>query len=98
MKDCQWIFCLAMDLEKRLSFFCNAPLWRVLIQESNSLNKCEDQTFISFFWGVLEVVTKKGCLKKRVWLWNLLRKVLEGSAGKSKGGDGVEPKHQLCSA
>ena len=46
-----------------------------------------------FFWGVLEVVTEKGCLKKRVWLWNLLRKVLEGSAGKSKGGDGVEPKH-----
>ena len=42
--------------------------------------------------GVLEAVTEKGCLKKRVRLLNLLRKVLEGSAGKSKGGDGVEPK------
>lgn len=48
---------------------------------------------IFFLLGVLEVVTEKGCLKKKVWLWNLLRKVLEGSAGKSKGGDGVEPKH-----
>ena len=45
---------------------------------------------ISFLWGVLEVVTEKGCLKKKVWL---LQKVLEGSAGKSKGGDAVEPKH-----
>lgn len=48
---------------------------------------------ISFLCRVLEVVTEKGCRKKKVWLWNLLRKVLEGSAGKSKGGDGVEPKH-----
>ena len=57
------------------------------------MNESEDQTFISFLWGVLDVVTKKGCLKKKVWLWYLLRKVLEGSAGKSKGSDGVEPKH-----
>ena len=48
---------------------------------------------ISFLWGVLEVVTENGCLKKKVWLWNLLQKVLEGSAGKSKGGDSVEPEH-----
>ena len=48
---------------------------------------------ISFLWGVLDEVTEKGCLKKKVWLWNLLQKVLKGSAGKSKNGDGVEPKH-----
>ena len=47
----------------------------------------------SFLLGVLEVVTEKGCLKKKASLWNLLRKVLEGSAGKRKGGDGAEPKH-----
>ena len=83
MKDCQLIFCLAMHLEKRPSFFCNAPLWCVLIQESNNLDESEDQTFISFLWGVLEVVTEKGCLTKRLWLWNLLRKdlkVLQGEA------------------
>ena len=44
-------------------------------------------------WGVLEAVTEKGCLKKRLRLLNLLRKVLEGSAEKSKGVDVVEPKH-----
>ena len=87
-----------MDLAKRPSFYCKTPLWCPLIQESNSLNESEDQTFISFLWVVLEVVTEKGCPKKRVWLWNLLRKVLEGSTGKSKGGDGVEPKHLLYSA
>ena len=49
----------------------------------------------SFLWVVLEVVTEKGCLKKRLWLWNLLRKVLEGSKGKNKGGDGEKPKYLL---
>ena len=48
---------------------------------------------ISFLWGILEVVTEKGCLKKKVCLWNLLRKFLEGSAGKSKGDDCLKPKH-----
>ena len=83
VKDCQWIFCLAMDLEKRPIFYCKAPLCCILIQESNSLNEREAQRLISFLWGVLEEATKKGCLKKRMWLWNLLRKVLESSEGKA---------------
>ena len=58
VKDCQWIFCLAMDLEKRPSFNCKAYLWCVLIKERNTLNESEDQRFISFLWGSLEVVTE----------------------------------------
>ena len=49
MKDFQWIFCLAMDLEKRPSFYRMAPLWCVLIQESNSLKESEDQRFNCMF-------------------------------------------------
>ena len=78
---------MAMNLEKRPSFFCNPSLWCVLIQESKSLNDF-------FFVGCIRGSCQKGrCLKKRAWLWSLLRKVLEVSAGKSNGGDGVEPKH-----
>ena len=55
--------------------------------------KVKTKGLFFFLWSALEVATEKGCLKKRVWLWNLLRKVLEGSAGKSKDGDGVEPGH-----
>ena len=83
VRDCHWILCLAMDLEKRPCFSCKAPLWFVLIQEDISLNEKEDQRFISFLQGVLEAVTKKGCLKKRVWLWNLLRRYLKVLQGKA---------------
>ena len=62
------------------------------------MNESEDQSFTFFLWVILELVTEKGCLKKRLWLWNLLQKVIEGSTGKSKGVEGVEPKHLLCSA
>ena len=98
VKDCQWRFYFAKNFAKRSSFYYNVPLWCLLIQECNSLNESEDQSFTSFLWFVLELVAKKGCLKKRLWFWNLLRKVCEGSTGKSKGGEGVEPKHLLCNA
>ena len=57
------------------------------------MNESKDQSFISFLWVVLELVTEKGCLKKRLWLQNLLRKVIEGFTGESKVGEGVEPEH-----
>ena len=76
LKDCHWRSLLRMSLAAVRSLDRKVPFWCVLILKIACLGERGDQRFISFLvvccvcyrqWSV------EGCVKKRVWAWNLSR-------------------------